>query len=229
MAKDISRVILADTHRRTRLIEPFIGAGALTIKLAPHFESVYASDIHEDLMLMWQALKAGWLPPPAITEAEYKRLASSEPSAIRGIVGFSASFAGKFFGTWARSNEGRDEDHYGSASWGLRRDIKRMQNVTFERRDYRSVQAKFGDVVYADPPYAGTFGYTEGEFNSNTFWGTAEGWAEQGAHVYVSEYSAPPEWKPIWVKRYTRNLKPDMKTAKQVEEYLFVHRRFHRV
>ena len=47
---------------RTRYIEPFVGAGAVLTKVAPHFKNVQALDISPDLIKMWKALQQGWLP-----------------------------------------------------------------------------------------------------------------------------------------------------------------------
>ena len=43
-------------------------------------------------------------------------------------------------------------------------------NVTFTCLDYRDVEIPDEAVVYADPPYRGTTGYSTGEFDSDCFW-----------------------------------------------------------
>ena len=48
-----------------------------------------------------------------------------------------------------------------------------------------------GTVIYCDPPYAGTAGYSTGEFDTDKAWELYRAWADSGAHVYVSEYSGP--------------------------------------
>ena len=60
-----------------------------------------------------------------------------------------------------------------------------------------------GSVVYLDPPYTGTKGYTSKrsgvpKFDHDEFWATATYWAQSGAHVFVSEFNAPEGWTPIW-------------------------------
>lgn len=111
IAKRLAAKILESTPRRELLIEPFCGGGSMTAALAPHFKHVQASDISEDLILMWKALQEGWEPPQNVTEEEYKALRHAEPSALRGFVGFSCSFGGCWFLSWAKNARG---DNYAS-------------------------------------------------------------------------------------------------------------------
>ena len=65
-------------------------------------------------------------------------------------------------------------------------------------RDALTAHASTGTVVYLDPPYANTKPYPGAPmFDSATMWAHAERAAHAGAHVYVSEYKAPPGWRPI--------------------------------
>ena len=93
IAKKITAAILAHTDRRGLLIEPFCGGGAMTAALAPHFDRVDASDIVEDLILMWQALQDGWQPPRVVTEAEHATIKHAPPSALRAFILASRSAA----------------------------------------------------------------------------------------------------------------------------------------
>ncbi len=54
--------------------------------------------------------------------------------------------------------------------------------------------------MYCDPPCAGTEPYTKtcAPFDHDAFWRTMRVWAERGAHVFVSEYTAPADWQPVW-------------------------------
>ena len=59
---------------------------------------------------MWKALQNGWIPPNDISEEEYKyiRENKNENMALTSFVGFGCSFAGKWFGGYARSNDKRN-------------------------------------------------------------------------------------------------------------------------
>lgn len=73
--------------------------------------------------------------------------------------------------------------------------------VQATKDDYRNVELKPGDVVYADIPYANTrttqYGRA-GKFDYNAF----NAWAQkQTVPVYVSSYEAPGEgWTEVWGK-----------------------------
>lgn len=174
-----------------RLIEPFCGGGAMTAALAPQFNTVEASDIHEDLILMWQAVQAGWEPPGDVSEAEYKALRDAPPSALRGVVGF-CSWGGKWFGGCPRAE---NRSFFDETRRSILRDVKKVGNVTFSRRDYRDAHVREGDVVYCDPPYVNTTGYKAGKFDTSEFWRVAQGWVDGGATVFVSEMTAPENWR----------------------------------
>lgn len=59
---------------------------------------------------------------------------------------------------------------------------------------YEDVELKEGDVVYADPPYEGTYqGFTV-EFDHERFWNWCRCQAKLGVKVFVSEYNAPEDF-----------------------------------
>lgn len=73
----------------------------------------------------------------------------------------------------------------------------------FGQGDYEEWWPLRGSVVYLDPPYAGTTGYTSEragipKFDHDEFWATATRWAQSGVHVFVSEFNTPEGWTPIW-------------------------------
>jgi DNA adenine methylase len=217
ISKWLGLSILSNTKQRNRFIEPFCGGGAMTAMLAPYFKDVLASDIHNDLIIMWQALQDGWIPPTTISESLYKELQHAEPSALRGFAGFALSWGGKWFGGYARGDGG---NYAGVGTRSLMRGIKKMSNVKFEHKDYQDIVIEVGDVVYCDPPYINTTKYSN-TFDSNVFWETMVQWSALGASVFVSEYSAPPNWKIIWSMECIPTMKPDFVTTRKVIEKLF--------
>lgn len=183
-------------------VEPFMGGGGVTEHLVRSFDRVRASDAHVDLVMMWQAVQGGWLPPEEVPEELYAQLKDSEPSALRGLVGFGGSFGGKFFGGYARGGVGADgmpRNHQGESARAVARIGSAFQkaNIQIEQSGYLSVLVSPGDVVYCDPPYASTLGYTTGGFDSDEFWRWAAAKSEH-ADVYVSEYEAPEGWESVW-------------------------------
>lgn len=61
---------------------------------------------------------------------------------------------------------------------------------------YESVNIPKGAIVYCDPPYQGTAKYAESNFDHAKFWDWARK-QSQNNPVYVSEYSAPPDFETI--------------------------------
>lgn len=198
LAKSIAFAILVDAPTRDRYIEPMVGGGSVLAQMAPHFKHPMAGDVMPDLILMWKALQDGWVPPCEISEEDYRALPTSVPSPLRGLVGFGVSFGGRWFEGMAR---GAGRNFMDEASRGVRKKAATMTGVKFKLRPYGEWKVNPGDVVYLDPPYVNTKPYSGTEaFDHATFWTKAEEWAKLGAHVYVSEFTAPEGWSPIWEK-----------------------------
>ena len=204
LAKEITRVILAREAERSILIEPFCGGCSITEQLAPHFACTLASDAHPDLVMMWDAVRQGWLPPEELPEETYRALRSAAPCPLRGFAGFACSFSGKWFGGYARCNRGDDYTAAGRNS--LKRKAPVLQSCVLTCHEYDCAPIIPGAVMYLDPPYASTTGYSV-EFNSAKFWQWAGRCRAAGARVYVSEYEAPDGWECIWQRSYARNMR----------------------
>jgi DNA adenine methylase len=147
------------------------------------------------LIALYQAIQDGWTPPARLSEAEYaaaRQLPRSDP--MHALAGVAASFGGKWFGGYART-EGRDI--YSEGRRALLRDVP---NLT------RPFVASFLDIepfeglgfIYCDPPYAGTLPYRGAPpFDSAAFWRRAAQWSTF-CPAFVSEYVAPEGWRCIW-------------------------------
>lgn len=212
IAKAIAQTILEATDSRAFYYEPFVGGGSVLGRLAPHFQKTVASDLSEDLILMWQKLQEGWVPDEVVSEFDYAALKDSEPSALRGLVGFGGSFGGKWFGGYARGgfgSDGKPRNHqWESARAAMKiRDAIEGSDVDFWAGSYISACPPAGAVVYCDPPYADTTGYSAvGGFDSAQFWRVMDYWVARGVHVFVSEYSAPEGWAVVWEKEHRQSL-----------------------
>lgn len=231
IAKQLTTEILAKANSNQLLIEPFIGGGWVTAQLAPHFNTVQAYDLHEDLVLMWQQVLDGTFVPPTETSREeymfYKN--SDVPSALRGFLGFGMSYAGKWFGGYtgggnseeiavkALVKPGSQRDYIGQAGNGLLRKAAFMGNVEVARSNFFDIEVVPGSVLYCDPPYARTTGYSSGGFDSERFWVRCSEWAEV-AQVFVSEENAPADWESIWSKSTLRSVDSNSQAA---VEHLF--------
>lgn len=199
IARRVVRAIVDDGAPTDRWFEPFVGGGNVMEHAAPVFGKCFGTDAHLDLIMMWRAVRDGWRPGD-VTRELYAELRNSEPSALRGFVGFGASFGGKWFGGYGYSP--RDGDLWKVSA----RTVARQASV-FQAYDVRFGQSLFGDytppagtTVYCDPPYANTTGYSTGGFDHRSFYRTLSEWTRNGVRVYVSEYTTPVEvpFEVIW-------------------------------
>lgn len=159
-----------------------------------------AGDINLDLILLLQAIQQGWVPPN-VSEKLYIALRSDISSPLRGFAGFGLSFAGKFFGGYARDAAGTD---YGAmACRALLKLAPMIQGVEFRWEKYQNIGA---DVIYCDPPYGSTTGYSCGRFDTARFWDWVRD-TSKGAVVLVSEYTAPPDFTVVWEKPYLTQMR----------------------
>ena len=177
--------------------------------MGQHFEKAIYSDIHPDLMLMWDAvLNQDWVPPVEVSYALYQELRySTEHSALRGFVGFGGSFGGRWFEGYARGGYNANStprNHQAESARAVIKDSKTMKaqiNTEVFCADALTLKVESNEVIYCDPPYAGTKNYSKtSSFDHNKFWQVAQSWAETGAKVFVSEYKAPVGWSVIWSK-----------------------------
>jgi hypothetical protein len=103
---------------------------------------------------------------------------------MHGFCEFGVSFGGKSWG-------GYTERLAGPSARAVVRDVRLViaAGGSFRCIDYR--QSPEG-LTYADPPYAGTTGYSTGHFDHAAFWT----WAE-GRDALVSEETAPAHWRRL--------------------------------
>lgn len=199
IAQRIAAVVLSSVQERGTYIEPFIGGGAVFEALAPHFAHPRAGDVHLDLMLMWQAVARGWIPPSVVTEEQHRWLRDQPPSALRGFVGFGCSFGAIWFSGFARPSASEaDRNIAEEASRSVVRVCPILAHAEIRCCSYEQWDVRERDVVYCDPPYAGTTEYVDADgFDHLRFWRVLDGWVEAGAHVFVSEYTAPSHWRSV--------------------------------
>lgn len=195
----------------------------MAAQVGRYFEQAHYSDVHGPLMLMWQGAQAGltlyddpaFFFPENIGRDDYNYHRSTQlHSPITGLIGFSG-FSGKYFGSYVEADtryrySSDPPTRYQVQLRVLSRQIRAMQaktSTTFRQAPYWEIEPGPGDVLYCDPPYAGTTGYTTGAFDHDAFWDWCRAQAEAGVRVFVSEYQAPEDFVPVWEgkKRVTLN------------------------
>lgn len=176
----------------------------------PHKE-LHISDYDSDLIILYNAVLNGWIPPDYISEEEYNNLKHANPSPERSLAAFT-SFAGKKWGGYMRDHK-RDIDFFGCQKRSLlNRDLPALKQVTTIKNQSYSNVNPINALIYADPPYIGTTGWKE--FNHCLFWE----WAieiSKSNELYISSYEAPEQFYPI----ITINTKMNLRNKDNVPEY----------
>lgn len=190
---------------------PFVSlfCGGCAVEAKVKADIKICNDLHPYLIAMWKGLQNGWTPPDAISKEEYQYIKAHKDKnpTLTGFVGFGCSFGGVWFSSYARNKRG--DDYCGQAKRGVMRDMIELKNATFTCKDYRDVVIPNNAVVYCDPPYAGTTGYSTGDFDHEAFWDYMRYLAKQGHKVFISEEHAPVDFMCVWHKEKIRTLKKD--------------------
>ena len=228
IAKHILPIILKDRQEGQWYVEPFCG-GCNT--LSEVTGNRIGADSHYYLMQLWQAVSLGWLPPEAISLDLYntlrlhvkKDLPTTNP--LYGYVGFQCSFGGKWFGGYVSYES---QDRIGRTRKDLMgylnalKQFPRLKDVIFKHCSYEDLKIPGISIIYCDPPYEGTTGYSKGGFNHDHFWEQCSNWVFDGHKVFVSEYNAPSDWVCVWSKAQKTGF--NLGKAKPSIEKLFAHR-----
>ena len=203
ISKQIAEILNSAINKDTPFVSLFCGSCAIESKVQADVKIL--NDKHPYLIAMWQALQNGWTPPDVVTKEEYYRVKANmdENPALTGFVGFGCSFGGKWWGGYAKDKRG--DDYCGQAKRGLLKDLVGIQSATFTCLDYHDVEIQDGAVVYCDPPYVNTTGYTVGQFDTNEFWDYMRQLSKR-CNVYISEESSPDDFECIWSKEKVRTL-----------------------
>ena len=174
-------------------IEPFVGGGIICSKMSGERK---ASDYNEYLIKMYKAVQSGYKLPEEITKEQYDYIKNNkdEDKALTGFVGFGCSFAGKWFGGYARQ---KGYNFASGSKRSLLKKMKTMQDVVFEHKNYKEWIGINGALIYCDPPYNDTTqAYGTGEFYTEEFWNDMRILSRDN-DVYVSEYESPDDFECV--------------------------------
>lgn len=192
---------ILESFRNNRVyFEPFCGGAWVLQEIKG---KRIASDGNKALIAMYRALQNGWIPPDDLTEETYKLYQSTKPNddPMTAFVGLGCSYAGKWFGGFARS--GNCPNYALSVKRGLIKQLPLIKDVEFVDGLFQEHHPE-NMLVYADPPYANTtfYGAFKG-FDHDLFWETARQWSKNNT-VIISEYSAPDDF--VCIKELTTRM-----------------------
>lgn len=207
IAARLSAFMRREVEARGAYVEPFVGGGAMMA--AQPAQVRIGNDANRALITMWRYLADGWAPPTDVSEAEYAavKAANDDSDPLTAFVGFGCSFAGKWFGGYARGGSGRN--YAANAASSLKKKAAGLSGVQWVAGDYRACPTPAGAVIYCDPPYAGTTGYgAVAAFDWVPFWEWCLSKHAEGFAVFISEYAAPDTFRAA----YEISTKTDIRT-----------------
>ena len=214
--KAIAEIIQYNLRDEQLFISPFVGGGWVESLIHGNKECY---DKHKYLIAMYQELQKGWKPPKSLSKEEYDYIKKNpdEKPYLTGFVGFGCSFAGKWFGGYAKDNTNRNFclNAYNS----IMKKMNGFKNTKFECKDYKDLNPH-DSLIYCDPPYNGTTQYAVGDFDSEEFWKIMRKWSENNI-VLVSEYNAPNDFKCVWEQQVKLDIRDSHNKKKNRIEKLF--------
>ena len=205
-------------------LEPFVGMGHV-LRRVTNKRRYVASDGNALVVRLLRAVQDGEALP-AITRERYAQLRVGEGVSLeRAVAAFQYSFNGREFGgyvhTYRRASGTLDDIPASRARYyATLRASPPFAHATLTHCDYRA-HTPSQCLVYCDPPYENTTGYTTAPFDHAAFWETVREWSRDNV-VLVSEYAAPPDFACVAQRAKPSCLAGGHRQTPRVER-LFVH------
>lgn len=197
ISKPLTEFLNSQLKPNQAFYDMFCGSCNVISKIDPNRPRI-ANDLHKELIAMWRYVQQGGELPDEISEAEYKQIKEDGVDWLRAFVGFGCSFAGKYWGGYAR---GGTQNYAKCAKNSTLKKAEGLQNVIFTSCDYQQMNiAHKNAMIYCDIPYKDSVGYSVGAFNHEEFYTWAKKQKWKGHTVLVSEYedNIPEDWKIVW-------------------------------
>lgn len=223
LAKELLPIILKDRGSRP-YVEPFAGGMNMMKHVPCGVGGRFAADNNSFLIEFWKAFIGGWRPPFVTRELYAELRAGAGEPALRGWAGFCCSYSGKWFGGYAGTvqTKGGVRDYIAEALAHCEKQAPKLAGCYFAAGSYNEISIPENAIVYCDPPYAETTGY-HSDFNHAAFWQWVR--EKSASHkVFVSEYTAPPDFACIWSGSVASSLSANGKggASKVSTERLFI-------
>jgi DNA adenine methylase len=238
--KEIMPILMNHMDSSKTFVDAF-GGGMNVVTNMPCKNKV-ALDINIYIYSLWEMLKMVKLKkqplyltiPREFTKEEYldvkKNYLGEEseynyPLSLIGYVGSALSFGGAWFNGFANYNPKKNEDHVREAYNGVKKQLDEWihpESTDFRCCSYDQYDYSNGNnIIYSDPPYQDTKKYIS-DFDNKKFWDWCREQRKNGNFIYVSEYSAPDDFKEVWRKEKKDTLgswnRNNGKTSSRIEK-----------
>ena len=177
-------------------------------ELAKRVDSpISCSDVFPDLIEMWNKALDGWYPPTEVTRDRWKECKRGENCSIheRAFVGFAASFAGRYYMSYATS--ARNINFVDICARRLLEKVTALADATFFVQDFLEYNPSRESprFIYCDPPYSHQGSGTSRRsyphlpvFDHDKFWDKVRQVNSLGIPIVVSEYAAPDDFVAVF-------------------------------
>lgn len=231
IAKEIIPIITKNLTSDRWYVEPFMG-GCNTFSLVDTPNKI-GNDFNKYVVEMWKAFQEGKKPISHLTEEEYYLMKDSYEHNLGkyedwliGYVGNACSYGSAWWNGYAKYNSKKKENHILEAYNGTMRQIRKFKYLAESKFTYGSYDEMVipeNSIIYCDPPYFSTKKY-ESDFDNYAFWDWCRKMKDMGHEIYMSEYSAPSDFKCIWQKERKDGMSVCKKGDKQATkiEKLFI-------
>lgn len=224
LAKDLVPIIQGyiDKFQCRGYIEPFVGGANIIDKIK--CDKKYGFDTHKYLIaLLTQAQNDCTVFPKTINKSTYQDVKENMLNKYEdwfvGLVGFCASYNGKWFGGYAngvKTKINTIRNYTDEAIANLVKQAPNLKNISFKCRDFLSIKIEKlnGYVIYCDPPYRSTTKYSTSDFPYEEFYDWCRKVSKNNI-VLISEYSMPDDFECIWSKKIECTLDKNSRTDRQ--------------
>ena len=130
--------IINNLHKNSgqKFLSPFLGGGWVESHVSNQYDK-HLNDKHYYLIEMYKALQKGWSPPKNLSKEEYEYIKNNqdEKPYLTGFVGFGCSFAGKWWGGYAKDST--DRNYCLNAHNSIIKKMEDLRGAMFYCQDYK--------------------------------------------------------------------------------------------
>ena len=211
---EILPIMLKSMQPGQTFVDGFCGSCSVIQNVPSDYKRI-ANDNNRYLIAMWKELTTtNWKPPTTIEKPFYDKVRESwhkndgkYSDALIGWVGFMGSRNGRFFDGGYSGHNAKGRDYISENIRNTSRQIPFLMGVEWQTGSYESIVMPKASLVYYDPPYKGTYGYsTSKNFDHDRFYDWARQMKRDGHLVYISEYNMPGDFSCVWQKQITNSV-----------------------
>ena len=171
------------------------------------------------------------LPVPYPTKEHYYDVRNNADKYEKGyraaillFASYNARVYGGCYGAFARTKDGKVRNYFNEAKNNFMKQVPALADVETSCIDYTKLNIPVGAMVYCDPPYAESIGYST-KFNTEKFWDWVRKQSKD-SFVLVSEYNAPEDFIIVWSAEIKTHMNNRGKLNKTECLYTYKHGKY---